>query len=228
MAVRSHLRDELQDMRKEIREDFAALNARLTSLELAAAEARGRGRGWVETAKSVGSAIAFIISVIALFSCAGCAPGDADFPTGLHEAWGGEMTVAISPLMSPRCREVTLMAISDWQSIGVSYMHTHVMDDPEWIGFLGFCPDGYVCVVQGHPTTPRAAAETLWYHDGGWTRNAEITLQTCTVPVVRHELGHALGLEDLYEEKYRGNVMFWSETYVGADLLPWQAKWVLQ
>lgn len=165
--------------------------------------------------------------LVLLTSCAplvGCASLDK---SGTHIAetkWlARPVKLVASDAFSPECQEALVEALAFWREQGVDYLSPSVVPASDK-RFDGHTHGGTITIVPNGEIGSGAAGET--YHSTtitGAMYSADIHIvdpDWCKPQVLAHELGHALGLVDIYEEESSESLMYWLTSPGGYGLSP--------
>lgn len=216
--------------KEEVRGD--KLEVRVTELEKSSI----RTSAW---AAGFGAAAAFLFSLLKdkllalmavsvfLLSCAQ--------PEPIGPKWDGPVIVRVDPTMPTACKEALNEALAFWEHEGVDYLYAEEQPYEE------LCPQAAICVTTVDLNTAfdgrysEAAAVTshaTYKKDPTQLSTATVYLDpwyACTdARAPTHELGHAMGLVDLYTDEDKGNVMYFSLSFAGRKLTEDQVEHVRQ
>jgi hypothetical protein len=227
--ARREAREDAAQFRAEISEKFAVVHERVDAAAAATAALAGEiaalkservsVRGWIAGALAAVGALAGLASwvwsllplalVVALASCA-AAPGGPWVSAHWPES-SRPVPVYLDASMPEACKLATLRALDTWAVRGVAYLAAK-----ETAHLPTLYETGYIAVSWDPTRHPRSngkpgyrAGTTHQNQSNGRMVSAFVTLTDCTEEVADHELGHALGLEDLPEEpQYQRFIMY--------------------
>ena len=150
-----------------------------------------------------------VIVLVLLFGSCAAAPA----PWGPHH-WNESarpVHVLVSDGLDAQCRAAVDEGLAFWMEQGVGYLSVeHVGPGHPAVNGL---PRYREIGIGPGPLSDGAVAQTFRQFSSQGVYAADITLLTpegCTSQTVAHELGHALGLDDLYEVSLIDRLMFWA------------------
>jgi len=214
-----NVRGDLREHRAESKEAIAGVHEQLQEIRAdvdAIRLANAKRNGWVLGASAVVTlafnGLTWVLKLAPLaILIAGCGAGP------VYKHWGSvrPVIVTVDSSLPDECEAVIAGQLQWWASF-VSYLEYE--SEALHARRARF---GEITITDGTFAGAVVALTVRSYTPLGQMLTADISLGACRANTVRHELGHALGLPDLYEG-WEGNVMCYSIECDGESLTPEQ------
>lgn len=145
--------------------------------------------------------------------------------------WEQEPELLIDSSMSHECLKATEKAVELYAEHGIFLVPKYL--DGTIVKLRTFSART-ITIIKGNLPEPvigeTSVEEKEQFHqiDGKKFKfifSASIVLEECPVSVVAHELGHALGLDDFYDEEHSKNLMYFVD-YGNSELEDSQIEWI--
>lgn len=169
--------------------------------------------------------------LLALAGCGGCysfdgAPGwnlpGPDVYFRWHESVR-DVPMVMSESLTPECQAAVYAGLEWWREQGIDFV-----EDPSIVpqSRAHATREGEIAVSAGTPDKESHVGATSQLAKNYFMHSAQVRfLQSwCNPTLAAHELGHALGLPDIYDTKEKGNVMFWTLPGAGLHVTKYQLE----
>lgn len=226
--LRREVREDVGELRDEMRNELTALRAEVGQLKTEKTQAKGWIAGALAVVSFLGTLAHWLVpcAVAALLvGCGETGPWNADAYWHEHAR---PVPVYIDEDMRPECVRSAFDAVDFWRAEGVDYLRPE-RKPRYWYGF-GQEVRGAITITERTTALGQVGA-TGWGELVKRMRWARVWLSRddrCTVATTAHELGHALGLRDIYDEGYRGYLMFWTTLPDQTEVTDFERFWVTQ
>jgi hypothetical protein len=220
----------IREHAEKAEENHKALEKRVDALEHGdikrTAWAAGAGAAISFIASHIGTIAKFLLGVGLVLLTTGCANtsgiGFAKWPQ-----YSRPVEVLVGPDVLPTCAEKILDGVEFWRDHGATYLTARSVAELPPVpraapGTVAVSQPGWPLVEEGyagvtHPQTERSHRDRLF---GAW-----VEIGWCSPATVAHELGHAIGLNDDYDDTL--NVMYFStQSGQSMGLNDAQIEWV--